>query len=143
MSGWLIAILWLLFFAFWLNQSLDYLFENKPADFQRLGSLAVAVAVSFFGYMTLMASKAQRGASTIDHVAMEDLEEMVKSKNRPDTLQFLTEAKAHGGISHMFQSYIEVFRMWEVCVVVLGTLQWGYGDLLTCWVNNEGWSPCY
>lgn len=26
--------------------------------------------------------------------------------------------------------------------VFLGTLIWGYGDIVVCWINGKGWNPC-
>ena len=30
----------------------------------------------------------------------------------------------------------------ELFVIILGTLQWGYGDLFHCWFNGNGWKTC-
>ncbi|MEM7721204.1 MAG: hypothetical protein AAF376_02415 [Pseudomonadota bacterium] len=30
----------------------------------------------------------------------------------------------------------------EILLVVLGTAQWGYGDLFHCWSHGNGWQMC-
>ena len=30
----------------------------------------------------------------------------------------------------------------EIGLVVLSTLQWGYGDLFHCWTHGQGWEVC-
>jgi len=33
-------------------------------------------------------------------------------------------------------------RVAEIALSVVGTLQWGYGDLFHCWFNGKGWAVC-
>lgn len=33
-------------------------------------------------------------------------------------------------------------RVAEIGLSVVGTLQWGYGDLFHCWFNGKGWATC-
>ena len=33
-------------------------------------------------------------------------------------------------------------RIAEIALSVVGTLQWGYGDLFHCWFNGKGWATC-
>jgi Flp pilus assembly protein TadB len=33
-------------------------------------------------------------------------------------------------------------RIAEIALSVVGTMQWGYGDLFHCWFNGKGWSVC-
>ena len=33
-------------------------------------------------------------------------------------------------------------HFFELAMIVIGTLQWGYGDLFHCWINGKGWTVC-
>jgi len=46
---------------------------------------------------------------------------------------FRTDAKKIWAVSGM---------LFEFCLLFLGTLIWGYGDLFHCWINGNGWTTC-
>ena len=33
-------------------------------------------------------------------------------------------------------------KMTEITLAGAATVQWGYGDLFSCWVHGNGWTPC-
>ncbi len=47
-----------------------------------------------------------------------------------DQIELHLEISEHGGVEKMLTSFELVMRRVEIAAVILGTLQWGFGDIL-------------
>ncbi|WP_204114711.1 hypothetical protein [Shimia biformata] len=90
--------------------------NSTPQAFQRFGTIAIAVGIVLLG----LSAKA-----------------------------LLTEIEKRAGVESSSQVPTRYLRFHarelaaaEIFLVVLGTIQTGYGDLLHCWLNGKGWAQC-
>ena len=91
--------------------------DGTADEFQRLGSLWIALAITMLAAQRNFFSWVLEKAKKSKFPNVEKLEAVKQSK---------------------FTSSHRV----EFAIIVLGTLQWGYGDLFHCFVNGNGWNPC-
>lgn len=69
-----------------------------------------------------------------------EFKEAITSLGIPD--EFWHAVAEAGGISELGKKMSNGFMKAEVSFLILGTLQWGYGDLFVCWLNGNGWRAC-
>ena len=93
----------------WLVASGVLFALEMPFQFQRAGSVGVCIGILLLSYFNREIAVAQT--------------EFARSKND----------KAYtAGVRFTYNALMA----YEVVFVVLGTLQWGYGDLLVCWFHG-------
>jgi hypothetical protein len=127
------------------------LFLGEASAFQRLGSLWVAVLISFFGFGRLL-MRALELAIT-DPGAME-IVALRSPKNRFVAWIGVSEAVRESfkapeerdeavRVLRRIESYfsVKIYPL-EFVYLVLATLQWGYGDLFHCWGHGHGFQQC-
>ena len=114
---WTIIVLILVWLAF-LVAEVNLLFWGTPEEFQRFGSAIVAAGVIAVGI-------SQAGITHAEELH-QDRQEMGASANG----QHKAEAASH-------RFFVRFNLIVEFGVIVLGTLQWGYGDLLVTYLRTD------
>lgn len=88
-----------------------------PIEFQRFGTVVIVVGIALLG----LSAKA-----VLSEVSNRDRTEDDGNIVPTQYLRFHARELVSG----------------EVFLVVIGTLQTGYGDLFHCWFNGNGWTSC-
>ena len=123
-----------------------------PSGFQRLGSVLVAVAIVplvFSNRVLLHISDKYSKLSFKELDAISELRSLpasnveVRIKLRSAEEHFRDTLEDGGVVDQAFEFARNRVLFLELTFAVIGTLQWGYGDLFHCMVNGNGWRVCY
>jgi len=144
------------FIALFILVNISVLIWGSPIGFQRLGSLWVAILLFAFGFLKFAMSeinKAVSGRGEYVDMAREKLDPVTFSKDKgwhnfmsnegveyERPLFTLDEVKGH--LRETEGRILAVFVPNELFFGALATLQWGYGDLLHCFLHGKGWTTC-
>ncbi|KUF09029.1 hypothetical protein [Pseudoponticoccus marisrubri] len=141
--GWLLAICLLACLVLLAAFSLKFLLSGNASQFQRLGSLVVAFSAISFGSLLWVLPKLRQLVTDLARYSHIELVEEAIARSDTDALETLEATRRDGLVEANTVSAFEriAFRC-NLALVVIGTLQWGYGDLFTCWVNGQGWRTC-
>ena len=133
------------------------LFVIKPAEFQSLGTVWISTAILMFAgwrfvsQQILAGFKGQGSAasevnSLLDAVAIRDgkgWRNYISADGRPvENPPTYTEEEIEQFVSEATASIDGRIFGPEIGLLVIGTLQTGYGEKLSCWVNGGGVSLC-
>jgi hypothetical protein len=129
---------------------------GTSSNFQRLGSLWVAILLLSFGllkYMVVAIRNAVEGTGPFAEMARERLRPYVFSEDKgwlnymsEDGVEYETplpkQEEVEGHFAEIEQHILSSVIPNEMIIGALATLQWGYGDLFHCWINGKGWTTC-
>ena len=141
----------------WLSITLLTFFYGTPLSFQRAGSLLIVFCI-----VTFAASRATE--RSLEDAVMKVTEQRIEQILREITsLETRSRARLFGDVEGATNDLYTDFRKnaeeWietlprarqmlrtikasELIFLVIGTLQWGYGDLFHCWFNGKGLNGC-
>jgi hypothetical protein len=128
---------------------------DDPVAFQRAGSVGVALAIVAIGlnraiyqdwedFSALSIHYKMRERISLLHNMIASGEDKMPIVHRGATSDFLFRAPVRP-LYLPDRTSIKHFRFvfgLEIAWVGLATLQWGYGDLFTCWTLGKGWNAC-
>lgn len=129
-------------FVFWISQSLRLGVAGNAEMFQRLGSVAVAFVIFFFGLFhfwhsifaelsksLLIAYRNRAELQMVAHTAEDPVGDdgIAENEKRLRVIELRNAA-----LQKALPSIVAI----ELVTGVLGTLQWGYGDLLIQWFHG-------
>jgi len=126
-------------------------FLVSAATFQRLGALWVAIIIILFGFLRAILAALKAAMS-----AEQDLRKFTTAESsfgflralapREEYFERLENPDVRNDFSKLFdaieaQLSKSVYPA-EILLLAVATLQWGFGDLLHCFLNGNGWSTC-
>ncbi|MEL7092071.1 MAG: hypothetical protein AAFN94_10085 [Pseudomonadota bacterium] len=154
LKGAFVGCLWGGLLAFWGILSFHALSAADPSDFARHGALLVASAVLLYGISRNTISLLNEFSDSslrdkVDAIASGADVRVLLPGSTDQELSKADEEEIRKKVSSISARMPKIERLlrWmipsEIVFVVLGTLQWGYGDLFHCWANDQGWQKCY
>ena len=137
--GWLIAVAAVGLLSLWLALSLDFVLSGQAQNFQRLGTVAIVTGILLFSTIRSNIDLqpdpdhlkfyfknyllARGNLSTDESKPMQDKE--IKSvQDGIEKLEFMKKSRW-------------LFFRYEIILVVIGTLQTGYGDVLVNYLHKN------
>jgi len=124
---------------------------GSPEAFQRLGALWVAILILIFGYSKILIfglksiSKDSSELSTFTFANQKNrlLNIFAPSDSSVSVLKDPEQRRLMNLLVYRLENRLAV-RVFsgEIILLVMSTLQWGYGDLLHCWAGGRGWKVC-
>lgn len=151
-------------FGIWLLGSAGIFIDGSPDDFQRFGAVGIAIAVlSVFVALNDSSDKARNLlADEICDLVMRQrivVETITNRKGQQffDEVLFgnktslegkgllegdSPEVKLSNSLSKLQLKDRLMIRPLEFQISIFATLQWGYGDMVHCWLNGNGWTSC-
>ena len=130
------------------------------SGFQRLGSVLIAGNIISFAFTRRAERVLDSGIESYPRPKVREILQYIEfwEKFWPDRLpsdvgemereKIGNWISAKKSIEFVFDNYARIenflfyLRATEIALLVAGTLQWGYGDLATCYFHGAGWQPC-
>ena len=145
-----------IFIALFFLVNILVLIWGSPSGFQRLGSLWVAVLLFAFGFLKLTLSEINKAVSGRGEFAgwvKEKLDPFVYSEDKgwlnygsEDGVEYEnplhTQDEVRSFLREIEDRILFAFLPNELLFGAFATLQWGYGDLLYCFLHGKGWTTC-
>ncbi|AKS45819.1 hypothetical protein SAMN05444287_0918 [Octadecabacter temperatus] len=134
---------------------------DSATDFQRFGSVIVAFTVFAFALtnkeLTTLRKSVDSDKLERLQAAAESIRDLEQSVSELSEAELATEEKAkinevlsvkeevENGLELLPQvaRFLRNLSIAEIALLIVGTLQWGYGDLFHCWAHGNGWQVCY
>jgi len=162
--------LWLLILAAaWTLASLFALFWGEPVGFERLGALGIGLMLIGFqifkfaewdinsrlqGQMSKLTwelTNINPSLNRLKDTPNKSQQHRIKGETEVDEYRSSVDQvkrklkSAYDGIDHHLgrsRKRQQVISLAEILLLLIATLQSGYGDLFHCWFNGKGWTSC-
>jgi hypothetical protein len=127
-----------------------------PLGFQRLGSIWIALVLLVLGgsrYVVSDMNRAVHGRGPHKDIAAKKLGGSVYSEDKgwlnymnSEGVEFERPLRTWEEIQELTDDLVDYVQArlqpTEISVGVAATLQWGYGDLIFCFLHGKGWMTC-
>jgi hypothetical protein len=127
----------------WITFSLIFFFIDEPMFFSRMGSILVAISILGFA-QTIIGAQQQLNLAEENFTYRMYFDDFSRAnKGKFDLPTSLTPPTTDDGY-RMAEKYsvLKWLSWWSGVLAILGTLQWGFGDLFVCYFQNLECKTC-
>jgi hypothetical protein len=109
--------------------------------FQRAGSFALAVTILFFGLYSFLAEEVTKELKGLSEKVerfggLSGVRKEAISRQDTDALERLDKLQSMLGRSKTVEKAIRRLNVIDLLLGFFGTVQWGYGDVMVCWLDG-------
>ena len=137
--GWLLAAAAFVVLSLWLALSLDFILSGQAQNFQRLGTVAIVAGILLFSTIRSNIDMLPDPDDLKIHLKNYLLARGDPSSEESKSLQDGEIKSVRDGIEKLefMKKSRWLFFRYEIILVVIGTLQTGYGDVLVNYLHKN------